>query len=553
MITSRPRYTLGLIAATLVTLSACGGGGNTGASPATNATIRGIAATGTAIGNGQVSLKCSSGSVAATTTNPDGSFSLDASTVTPPCIARVDYRDSSGAAQKLHSLVKAAGTSNITPITELVVAQLSSTGSASDAFDRFDAAEVRTFDAARVSTAIDVVKTALAARGLDLSHLKSDPIGTPFVAAHGSTQGDEQDRILDDMRDQLTVQHKNLHDLETEMKQGSETHDLSTSTGLAGDAVAGKAAYDTNCLSCHGMRLPDAVNASRILAAIKDNEGAMGALAITITSATADNIATYMASLISGNTRTALQTQTISFTSPGQQTMGVAPPVLAATASSGLPVTIVSVTPSVCTVTNFALSLVAPGNCSLKATQAGNVTFNAAVPVLNAFTVASASGAVLTSQSISFASPGAQTVGIAATLSATASSGLAVTFGSSTPAVCSVSGNLLTLIATGNCTITANQTGSSIYAAAAPLTRTFPVTQPAPVALAGSATNGKGLYTSNCISCHGATPSGFVLNGRTVSLLQGAISSNMGGMGRLSGLTAQNLADIAAYLATPTI
>jgi mono/diheme cytochrome c family protein len=544
-------HLLGLLAAAVITLTACGGG--SGTNPAVGAIVNGVAATGQAIANGQVTLKCSTGTAAAVSTNADGSFSIDVSKLTLPCVARVAFNDSTGIAQKLHSLVRAAGTANITPVTELLLAQLSSTGVAADAFDKFDAAEVQTFDAKRLSTAAQAVKAALAAKGVDVTHLSDDPVGTRFVAAHGSTAGDDQDKVLDDIRDRLTGEQKTLHDLETEMRHGHETHDLSTSTGLAGDAVAGKAAYEANCLSCHGMRVSDAVNAANILSAIKENEGGMGFLTGTISSSIADNIATYMASVVSGNTRTAMKTQTISFAAPGIQTMGVATPALTATASSGLSVTISSTTPAVCTVTNTTLVLVAPGNCSLKATQGGSTTYNAAVPVVNTFTVASASGQVLSNQTISFASPGAQTVGSSVTLSASSNSGLTVTFTSTTPSVCAVSGTSLTLLAVGNCSITADQAGNSTYSAAASLPRTFKVNPSTPVVVAGSAINGKALYASDCASCHTATPGGNVLNGKNASVLQAAITANRGGMMALAGLTTQNLADIAAFLTTPTL
>jgi mono/diheme cytochrome c family protein len=70
-----------------------------------------------------------------------------------------------------------------------------------------------------------------------------------------------------------------------------------------------------------------------------------------------------------------------------------------------------------------------------------------------------------------------------------------------------------------------------------------------------SAVNGKTLYAS-CSGCHGAAASGnmnVLAGANSPSTIQSAISSNMGGMGSLLSLTSQNLADIAAYLATPTI
>lgn len=60
-------------------------------------------------------------------------------------------------------------------------------------------------------------------------------------------------------------------------------------------------------------------------------------------------------------------------------------------------------------------------------------------------------------------------------LSATASSGLPVGFGSNTPAACSVTGDLLTLLAPGTCQIEASQGGDSVYAAAPVVRQSFTI------------------------------------------------------------------------------
>lgn len=60
-------------------------------------------------------------------------------------------------------------------------------------------------------------------------------------------------------------------------------------------------------------------------------------------------------------------------------------------------------------------------------------------------------------------------------LSATASSGLAVTYTAS--GSCSVTGNLVTLTAAGTCTITAHQTGNGVYNAAADVPQSFTIAQ----------------------------------------------------------------------------
>jgi N-acetylneuraminic acid mutarotase len=60
-------------------------------------------------------------------------------------------------------------------------------------------------------------------------------------------------------------------------------------------------------------------------------------------------------------------------------------------------------------------------------------------------------------------------------LDAKASSGLAVSYASETPKVCTVSEATASLLAEGTCTIRATQAGNLYYAAAPPVTRSFPV------------------------------------------------------------------------------
>src|SRR5207247_9177875 len=69
---------------------------------------------------------------------------------------------------------------------------------------------------------------------------------------------------------------------------------------------------------------------------------------------------------------------------------------------------------------------------------------------------------------ISTAARGAADYGPCYTVAATASSGLAVTFGSSTLPVCTLNGSTVSFVGVGTCTVTANQAGNANYAAAPP-------------------------------------------------------------------------------------
>ena len=173
--------------------------------------------------------------------------------------------------------------------------------------------------------------------------------------------------------------------------------------------------------------------------------------------------------------------QTIAFNTPGTQTVGT-PLTLSATATSGLPVSFTSQTASVCTVsgttaTGFTASFVTAGTCTIQATQAGNSTWAAATPVSRSFTV---NAAPLRPQTITFTAPGTQAVGTPLTLSATASSGLPVSFASQTASICTVSGSTATVfianfVTSGTCTVQATQAGNSVWASATPVSQSFTV------------------------------------------------------------------------------
>jgi hypothetical protein len=108
------------------------------------------------------------------------------------------------------------------------------------------------------------------------------------------------------------------------------------------------------------------------------------------------------------------------------------------------------------------------GTCSVMFDQAGDANYNAATQVVESVTAQKAS------QSITFAPLADKTFGDPDfTVSATASSGLAVSFGAS--GQCTVSGNSVHLTGPGSCTITASQVGNSNYSAAADVPRAFQI------------------------------------------------------------------------------
>ncbi|MCL5061574.1 MAG: S8 family serine peptidase [Candidatus Thermoplasmatota archaeon] len=209
--------------------------------------------------------------------------------------------------------------------------------------------------------------------------------------------------------------------------------------------------------------------------ASNDDDGSAGnasGLSFAATAGTAYRIAVDGKSAASGAVElawTLLQAQTISFAPIADMPVNSVFS-LSATASSGLAVTFGSQTPTVCTVAGSEASLIASGVCTIAANQPGNAGYAAAPTVTQSFDVTPLA------QTISFPVIADQTLGTEPFgVTATASSGLPVGIATLTPAVCSVSGNTVTLLTVGLCTLEATQPGDSQYSAAPSVMQTFSV------------------------------------------------------------------------------
>ena len=174
-----------------------------------------------------------------------------------------------------------------------------------------------------------------------------------------------------------------------------------------------------------------------------------------------------------------------------------------ATATSNLPVTLTSNTPSVCTIhangTDIVPSITsARSACSVTATQPGNSSFASAEPVTRVF--------YFSNQIITFARPADQvfSAGASTSSNAVANSTLPVSLTSLTTGVCTVSGLDIIAVAVGNCTIRAQQNGGVTgsptpvtYMAAFPVIRTFAFTGTATFGVTYDANTGTGSTPPN--------------------------------------------------------
>jgi len=169
---------------------------------------------------------------------------------------------------------------------------------------------------------------------------------------------------------------------------------------------------------------------------------------------------------------TPLSSQTITWNQPLSATYGDQPITLNATASSGLPITYFSNNTSVATVTGNVLTIVGIGNATIIASQAGNANYNPADDVTNTIMVT----APMANQSITWNQTLSSTYGDPpVTLSATSSSGLAVTYTSNNTNVATISGNTLTIVGVGTATIIASQTGNKNFNPATNVEKTITV------------------------------------------------------------------------------
>ncbi len=206
------------------------------------------------------------------------------------------------------------------------------------------------------------------------------------------------------------------------------------------------------------------------------------------------------------------QAQTITFAAiPNHYTTDV-PFGLAATASSGLPVTY-AITSGPATINGSIVTVTGAGTVIVTATQPGDAIFAAAQPVSQSFTVN------LAPQTINFPAISNHVYGDAPfNPIASATSGLPVTLTvMSGPAT--IANGAVTLTAPGSVTIQATQLGSAAFAAATPVSQTFTVAAPpgyVTVTVQNGTAAAPGGVSGNAIALSASIPAGQYFTGWVV-------------------------------------
>lgn len=172
--------------------------------------------------------------------------------------------------------------------------------------------------------------------------------------------------------------------------------------------------------------------------------------------------------------------QSIQFDPIVAKTYGDAKFDLQATASSGLGVVFTIADPSIATINGNEVTILKAGTTSISASQAGNTNYHAASSVSQTLVVNKKAQAISfdlgihTNKSLSSAP---------FVLTASASSGLPISFASNNQAVVAITQNVATITGAGTTTISASQSGNENYHAATTIVRPILVIVDRPTAL----------------------------------------------------------------------
>lgn len=149
--------------------------------------------------------------------------------------------------------------------------------------------------------------------------------------------------------------------------------------------------------------------------------------------------------------------QTIALTDIGDTPVTGGPFVLPATTDASLPITWTAGPASVCTISGSTVTLVGAGTCAVDGSQAGDAGH---LPV----TASTSFDVTLIQQVVTI--PGIGDIALdqgPVLLPATTDDGLPLTYTAGPSTVCTVEGNVLTLVGAGTCTLVANQAGDATH------------------------------------------------------------------------------------------
>lgn len=183
-----------------LSLTACGGGGASGGAAVVTSALSGTAAVGFAVVNGTVNIKCANSiAIAPSNTSAAGAIQVNLAGQTLPCALQVTGGTINGVANtnNYHAIATSAGNVNVTPLTDLLVANLAGTATPTTWFAGLTTAQLAAITAGQVTTAATNVKTAL---GLTTQLAGIDLITTAFTP----TRNNVMDNTLEALQAAIT-------------------------------------------------------------------------------------------------------------------------------------------------------------------------------------------------------------------------------------------------------------------------------------------------------------------------------------------------------------
>jgi len=225
------------VASSSVTLTACSASSNSSnpfsgcTNTGTDLMVTGTAVTGLAIDSGTIQVKCQSGT-GTTKTDKDGSFTVSITNGTRPCILKVTDPIS---ASDMHSLLESGTVANISPVTDLIVAN--TTGlNPTIAFTNFSLTVQASINSTKVNQAITIAQKSTAALGTDADMTGIDPLKISIKARQGDTAGDATDKKIDALMAALAASDKKISELSELLKSATTSTVQASTKTLVGDA-----------------------------------------------------------------------------------------------------------------------------------------------------------------------------------------------------------------------------------------------------------------------------------------------------------------------------
>lgn len=538
--TSRVAWLCALFLALVV--AGCGGGGGAdgrsgGSAPgSTPSFVAGTVASGGPIA-ATIVLKDSSPDARTLTksTASDGSFSFDVAGLTAPFVLRATFGDA-GAPSVLYSISAGAGTANVTPLTSIAMRAAIGGGDLAAFFRDASPAQIAAASA-RMAQAAAALRAAIAPL-LQRYPFQGDLITGAFTADHTG---------VDALLDAISVRFTGALVTIASRNGGVPLFSSPPSDPAAGTffsanfaqvgatpPTTGAALYTLYCAGCHGA-LADStrkgVSIGQVQAAIADGRGAMGFLS-ALPAADLQAIVATLATTPPAPT----------FPDPGTPS---APPSTPPDGAS-----LYGVWCAGCHLPLAQSRKIGASTVRIQNAIAGDVGGMGGLAVLSSAEVQAIAGV------LAVAPPTLPPV-VEPPPTTTTTDGVALY--AAKCAAChgaiEKSSKLGTSIARVQAAITANAGGmgplsslsvtqvQAIVTALTPTTPTpTPTEPPAPA-------DGAALYAANCAGCHGAL-AGSTKAKTTLAALQAAITSNAGGMGTLSRLSASDVQAIVAALAS---